>query len=95
LGRALRWSKIQGLGCWGLYGFYGYEAAGAATVDKVHLASYLGVKGVVFAPTDVQTRLQFGAALTDDDGTTGDYLASKNLYTQSLSVRIAAVLGTA
>jgi hypothetical protein len=87
--------RKNGLGCWGFYGFYGDKTASPAAVNEVHLAGYFGVEGVVFAPADVQTGLQLGAALTDDDGTTGDYLASKDLYTQSLSVGVAAVFGTA
>src|SRR5277367_5782156 len=92
---ALRRSRNSGLGYWGFYRFYGDETAGPAAVDEVHLTCNLGVEGVVFAPAYVQTGLQFGAALTDDDGTTSDDLASKDLYTQSLSVGIAAVFRTA
>jgi hypothetical protein len=92
---AARDEAKNGLGCWGFYGFYGDKTAGSAAVDEIHLAGYFGVESVVFAPADVQAGLQLGAALTDDDGTTGDYLACKDLYTQSLSVGVAAVFGTA
>jgi hypothetical protein len=82
-------------GRWGFYGLYGDKTAGPAAVDEVHPASNLGIEGVIFAPADVQTGLQPGAALADDDGTTGDYLASEDFHTQSLSIGVAAIFGTA
>ena len=88
-------NRVRVLARWSFYGFYGHETAGAAAVDEVYPAGYLGVEGVIFAPAYVQAGLQFGASLTNDDGTTGDYLAGKDLDTQSLSVGITAILRTA
>jgi hypothetical protein len=87
--------RARVLGRLDFYGFYSNKTAGLATVDEVYPAGYLGVERVILAPANVQTGLQPGAALTDDDRTAGDYLASENLYTQPLRIRIAAVLGTA
>jgi hypothetical protein len=96
LSHALRRSqKNPGVKLLGFLRFYGDKTAGPAAVDEVYPAGYFGVEGVVFASAYVQTGLQFRAALTDDDGTTGDYLAGKDLYTQSLSVGITAIFRTA
>jgi hypothetical protein len=81
-------------GCgWSLHGFHRDETTRPATVDEVYPAGDLRVESVVVSPANIQAGLQFGATLADDDGTTRNYLASKDLHAKPLSVGVASVFG--
>src|SRR5208283_4185584 len=69
------------------------ELAHAPAVAELHHAGHLGEERVVLAPADIQAGLDLGAALTDDDGTTGDQLSAEDLHAQPLCIGVAAVFG--
>ena len=60
----------------------------------LHNARYFGEKRIDFAASDVLPGFELGAALADQDGSSGNQLAAKDLYAQPLRVGITAVFGT-
>ena len=60
---------------------------------KLHLAGDESKEGVVFTDTDIVAGMDGGASLTNDNATCGDGLAVSGLYTKTLGLAIAAVLG--
>jgi hypothetical protein len=83
-----RQSSLATCGCLRLclYRLNGDEPARLSPVGELDFPSDLCVKGVVFAPANVETRLEPGSALTHDNGAAGDHLASEDLHTQPLCV---------
>jgi len=62
-----------------------------ATVAELHLALREGEQGVVLADSHVVTRVELGAALTNDDGTRLHECPVESLHAQSLGVRVATI----
>src|SRR5690606_1244264 len=62
---------------------------------ELHLAIDEGVDGVVAAEPDVASRMEAGAALTDDDGPGLHHFAVVMLDAEALTGAIAAVPGAA
>ena len=58
---------------------------------ELHHAGDLGEKRVVASLAHVRTRMDFGAALPDDDGPCNDQLAVVALYAQTLCITVSAV----
>jgi hypothetical protein len=71
------------------------ELAHPSAISKFDNTGHFRKQGVVLAPADIVARLQFGAALTDDDAAAGDQLSAENLDAEPLRVRIAPIFGTA
>jgi hypothetical protein len=72
-------------------GFDADELAEAATITKLDDAGYACEQGVVLADTYILASLVAGAALTYEDGASGDVLAAEALNAEPLCIRIAAV----
>jgi|GEM_PF-3649776 len=60
---------------------------------ELHLASLEGEQRPVAADPDVLTRVQFAAALADDDGAGGNRFSAKCLDAKSLRLALATVAG--
>src|SRR5512133_2972701 len=70
-----------------------YELAHPAAINKLDLSRNLRKQGVVFAASNVETWLNAGATLANDDASARNHLATEGLYTKPLSIRVAAILG--
>src|SRR6185312_15459398 len=71
------------------------ELSHAAAVFEFHHARDLREEGIVFAPADIRTRLDLGAALPHDDRTARNQLSAEHFHAQPLRVGIAPVFRTA
>jgi hypothetical protein len=67
------------------------EAACAAFVFELNDAGDLCEQSVVFADADINARLEFRTALSNQDRTSSDELSSESLYPQPLRMAIATV----
>src|SRR5580658_6758712 len=76
-------------------GLDGSEPAAVAAIRKLYTARDLGKQRVVGANAHVDARLYAGAALADNDGSTGNQLAGKRLHAQPLRIRVASICGAA
>jgi hypothetical protein len=74
--------------------FDAYYASSLAGAEN-HPTGSLGENGVVGADARVGARAEASATLAHDDSAGLDHLAAEGLYAKTLSVRIAAVPGTA
>ena len=54
-------------------------------LHELHDAVTFGIEGVVFAHTDILTRVVLGAALTHDDVASNGCLSTENLNSESLT----------
>jgi hypothetical protein len=78
--------------------FGGYDAdelAHPAAIAKFDHARDLRKQRIVFAETDVHTRLNARAALPDNDGSAGHQLSAEGLHAEALRVGIAPIFRTA
>jgi hypothetical protein len=66
-----------------------------SAISKLHDARDLGEQRVIRSPADVQTGLDAGTALADDNRPPGNQLAAEALNAEPLCIGIAAVFGTA
>lgn len=66
------------------------EVGGLALLEADH-AVFEGKEGVVGSYSNVLSRVDFGATLTNDNLTGGDGLTISALYAETLGLRIAAV----
>jgi hypothetical protein len=71
------------------------KLAQPSAVAKCNHAVNLGEQGVVFAPADVFTGLDFGAALAHDNRPARNQLPAESLHAEPLRIRVAPVFGTA
>jgi hypothetical protein len=76
-------------------GFDTDELTHPAAITKLDDAGDFGKQGMVAAQAYIFARLEGCAALTNNDGTAGHYLAAEHLDTEPLRVGIAPVFGTA
>src|ERR1700675_2658609 len=60
-------------------------------VEELDATGDLGEESVVFAPSNVQSRLHPSAALADDDRAARHQLSAKSLEAKPLRVRVAPV----
>jgi hypothetical protein len=74
---------------------YADELAHPAPVLELDHARNLREQRIVLTPTNVQPRLDLGAALPDDDRPARNQLTAEHLHAEPLRVRIAPVFGTA
>src|SRR5271169_3090703 len=79
----------------GRYRLDGREASPVAAIGELHPAADLGEQSVIGADAHVRPRLDLGAALADDDRSTGHELAAKSLDAQPLRIGITSVCGAA
>ena len=70
-----------------------HEFAQAASVLKFYNSRYFGKERIVAADAHVQTRLELGSPLPDDNCPPIDQLACKTLYPKSLGLAISAIPG--
>ena len=76
------------------YGLYGHRAAVEASLLEGYHAVHEGIECVVTAHADVLAGIVLRATLANDDVTSNAVLTTKNLHTESLCCRLAAVLRT-
>lgn len=58
-----------------------------------HDAGDFGIKSVIFAATDIESRVEFGPTLADKNRTGRNGFARKNFYAAPLTMTIAAIAG--
>ena len=76
----------------------GFDAdvfAHLAAIAELDDAADLGEQRVVLAPADIVAGLDLGAALPHDNRAARNQLATEDLHTEPLRIRVAPVFGTA
>ncbi len=84
-------SLQQDLLCFYSLGFNHHKVAHRALVDELDAPRDLGEEGVVFAASNVQSRLNSRATLADDDRASGNQLSAESFEPKPLRVRVAPV----
>ena len=70
---------------------YAHLFTGFVLALKLHHSVDLGEEGIIASLADIHTRMDFGPALADNDGTGRDPLAAIGLHSQALCVTITTV----
>jgi len=68
------------------------DQSSSFAVSKLNDTITGGEKGVIFADSDVASRVELRATLTNDNASGVDDLTCENLYSKPLSIGIAPVL---
>jgi hypothetical protein len=70
---------------------YRNKSSGSALILELHDTGNLCEQCIVFADSNIQAGLEFGASLTNQNRSTCDELARKTLHAKPLGMAVAAV----